>query len=141
LKQCSKTQEADLMRETTKVGAFLALALGAVMSLPAVAADGDAANGEKLFRKCKVCHVADEEKNRLGPHFIGLFGRKAGSVEGFKYSEAMASSDIVWDAQTLDAYLADPKGYVPKNKMAFVGLKDEQDRADIVAYLEQVTAE
>lgn len=110
------------------------------MGMSVAQAEGDAAAGEKVFRKCKACHVVDSEKNRLGPHLVGLFGRAAGSLDGFKYSKAMAGSGITWDETTLDAYLADPKGYIPKNRMAFPGLKKEADRANIIAYLKAATA-
>lgn len=102
-------------------------------------ADGDAEKGKKVFNKCKACHEADSEKNKVGPSLQGLFGRTAGTVEGFNYSDAMRSSGIVWNQETLDAYLADPKGNVPGNKMAFPGLKKEDDRANVIAYLEQAT--
>jgi cytochrome c len=110
------------------------------MGMSVAQAEGDAAAGEKVFRKCKACHVVDSEKNRLGPHLVGIFGRAAGSLDGFKYSKAMAESGITWDETTLDAYLADPKGYIPKNRMAFPGLKKEADRANIIAYLKAATA-
>lgn len=95
----------------------------------------DAAAGEKVFRKCKACHVPDAETNRVGPHLVGIVGRAAGAVDGFKYSDAMKDSGITWDDETIAAYLADPKGYVPKNKMAFPGLKKEEDIANVIAYL------
>ena len=66
---------------------------------------------------------------------------RAGSVEGFKYSDAMKESGVIWDKETLAAYVADPKGYVPGNKMAFAGLKKEQEIADLIAYLQEVTAQ
>jgi cytochrome c len=93
--------------------------------------------GAKVFNKCKACHTVDEEKNKVGPHLVGIIGRPAGSVEGFKYSDAMADSGIVWEDETLTAYLKDPKGYVPGNKMVFVGLKKDEDIADLLAYLHQ----
>ncbi len=99
----------------------------------------DLANGEKMFKKCKTCHSLEEGKKKVGPHLFGLFGRKAGSVEGYKYSKAMKESDIVWDEETLDAFLTKPKDLVPKTKMAFPGFKKEQDRIDIIAYLMQAT--
>lgn len=102
-------------------------------------AEGDPEKGQKVFNKCKTCHVADEEKNKIGPHLVGIIGRKAGSVEGFKYSSAMQESGITWDDETLDAYLADPKGYIKGNRMAFVGLKKEDEREDVIAYLKQVS--
>jgi len=102
-------------------------------------ADGDAAEGEKVFRKCKTCHqVGPDAKNRVGPELNGIVGRTAGSAEGFKYSDAMMAKHgegLVWTEENIDAYLADPKGFVPGNKMTFAGLKKEDDRKDVIAYL------
>jgi len=103
-------------------------------------ADGDAKKGKRVFNKCKTCHVIDKEKNRIGPHLVGLFGRKAGSVKGFKYSKAMADSGIVWDGKKLDAYITNPKKFIPGNKMVFPGLKKEKQREDLIAYLKQQLA-
>ena len=103
-------------------------------------AEGDAAAGEKVFAKCKACHVIDKPTNRVGPSLLGVVGRQAGHVDGFKYSEAMKDSGLTWDDATLDQYLADPKGFVPKNKMAFAGLKDEKDRQNVIAYLKEAGA-
>ena len=100
-------------------------------------AEGDAAAGEKVYKKCKTCHSLEAGKNKLGPHLAGVIGREAGSVEGFKYSKAMADSGLVWDEATLDAFLAKPKEVVPKSKMAFAGLKKEQQRQDLIAYLKE----
>ena len=99
----------------------------------------DAAKGKKLFNKCKACHSLEAGKNKIGPHINGVFGRAAGSVEGFKYSKAMMDSGLVWDKETLDAYLAKPKELVPGTKMAFPGMKKEQQRQDLIAYLEEAT--
>jgi cytochrome c len=108
-------------------------------AVSAAAADGDAAKGEKVFKKCKACHVVDSDKNKVGPTLAGVVGRAAAGVESYtKYSKAMqakAAEGLVWDEASLDAYLAKPKDFVPKTKMAFPGLKKEQDRADIIAYL------
>lgn len=97
------------------------------------------ASGEKVFKKCKACHqVGDGAKNRTGPMLNGVFGRAAASVDGFKYSKPFVTEGeggLIWSAETLDAFLADPKGYVAKNKMSFAGLKKEDDRAAIIAYL------
>ena len=103
-------------------------------------AQGDPAAGEKVFNKCKACHVADEAQNRVGPHLVGLFGRQAGSVEGFKYSDAMKGSGVTWSEETISEYIADPRGYIKGNRMAFVGLKDEEDIANLVSYLKEATA-
>lgn len=98
----------------------------------------DAANGQKVFRQCQACHVADKEQNRVGPHLVGIIGRPAGTVEGFNYSPAMANSGIVWDQTTIAAYLADPRAYVNGNRMAFAGLRKPEDIADVIAYLESL---
>ena len=101
-----------------------------------VFAAGDVAAGEKVFKKCKACHVVNKEQNRTGPHLVKLFGRQAGSLEGYKkYSKAMKSSSIAWDEETLDAYLKAPKKYVKGTRMAFAGLKRDTDRANVIAYM------
>jgi cytochrome c len=110
------------------------LAAGLMMVLPTIAFAADAENGKSVFKKCKACHAIDG-KNKVGPHLDGVLGRKAGAVDGFNYSKAMKNSGKTWDEATLDAYLKDPKGFVPGNKMVFVGVKDDADRADLVAYL------
>lgn len=96
-------------------------------------------DGAKVFKKCAACHkVGEGAKNATGPILNGIIGEKAGIVEGFKFSNAMIEAGekgLVWDATTLDAYLADPKGYVPGNKMSFAGLKKAEDRAAVIAYL------
>ena len=96
----------------------------------------DAAAGEKVFLVCKVCHqVGDSAKNAVGPVLNGLFGRKAGTVAGYSYSNANKNSGITWDEATFTEYIKDPKAKVPGTKMAFAGLKDEQKIKDLVAYL------
>jgi len=97
---------------------------------------GDAAAGEKVFAACRTCHVFDEGVNRVGPSLHKVVGRKSGSVAGFSYSDANKNSGITWTPQVLFEYLKDPKGYIPGTKMAFPGVKDDQKRADLVAYLE-----
>jgi len=105
---------------------------------PAVDADLAAA-GEKVFKKCAACHkVGDGAKHASGPMLNGVVGRAVGSAEGFKYSAAMTDAGaggMVWDAATIDAYLTDPKGFIPKNKMSFAGLKKPEDRVAVIAYL------
>jgi cytochrome c len=101
---------------------------------PAVAGDVDA--GEKVFKKCKACHLVDQEKNKVGPHLVNVFGRTAGSLESFsKYSNALKDSGIVWNDDNLNGFLKKPKAYVKGTKMAFGGLKKEEDRLNVIAYL------
>src|SRR5512138_31418 len=120
--------------------AGLALALSAAPAL----AEGDAASGEKIFKRCAACHaVGDEAKHKVGPHLNEVVGRAAGGAEGFKYSKAMAeagAAGTVWSDETLDAYLADPKGYIKGNRMSFAGLRKEDERADVIAYLKSFSA-
>ena len=119
---------------------YLMSTLCAVMLLSTTAvAAGDVAKGKRVFNKCKACHVVQKEKNRIGPHLVELFGRKAGSVEKFKYSKAMKNSGIVWDEKTLDAYLKKPRDFVKGTRMVFAGLRKEKDRENIIAYLKAVT--
>lgn len=119
--------------------ALLTIAILPLAAAPA-AAQGDPAAGEKVFARCKACHVVDKEQNRVGPHLVGIVGRPAGSVEGFKYSDAMKSSGKTWDEATIAAYLKDPKGYIPGNKMAFAGLKKDDEIANVIAYLKQASS-
>ena len=112
------------------------------MASGALAADPDVKKGEKVYKKCKACHLVDKEKNKVGPHLVGLIGRKAASVEGYKYSKAMkAKGDegLVWTEEVLLEYLIKPKEYVKGTKMAFGGLKKEKDRVNLVAYLVEAT--
>ncbi len=115
--------------------AALALAFAAAVGSGTALAEGDAAAGEKLFKKCKVCHSFDPGKKKIGPHLMGVVGRKSGSVEGYKYSKAMAAADITWDEANLDKFLTKPKAFLKKTKMSFGGLKKESQRADLIAYL------
>jgi cytochrome c len=102
-------------------------------------AGGDAAAGEKVFRKCKACHaVGDGAKNKVGPLLNGIVDNEIASVEDFKYSKAfLAKKDegLVWTEEVLDAYLTKPKKYIEGTKMTFRGLKKEGDRANVIAYL------
>jgi len=112
------------------------IVLGFGLSATPALASGDVAAGEKVFKKCKACHVVDAEKHKTGPHLVNIMGRAAGSADGFKkYSDAMKSSGIVWNEETLDGYLEKPKVYVKGTRMAFAGLRKEEDRANVIAYL------
>lgn len=118
----------------------LLLAISAAGLLGSHAQAQDAAAGEKVFTKCKVCHVADQDQNRVGPSLKGVIGRTAGTHPGYQYSTAMVDAGkggLVWSEQTLTQYLKDPRAMVKGTKMAFVGLKDDADIANVIAYLKQ----
>ncbi|MGB0161032.1 MAG: c-type cytochrome [Candidatus Puniceispirillaceae bacterium] len=118
---------------------FVIAALIVMLSAAMPAHAGDIKAGEKVFKKCKACHVADKEKNKTGPHLVGIIGRPAASVESFKkYSKAIKASGIVWDAASLDGYLENPKKYLKGGKMAFAGLRKQKDRDNIIAYFESL---
>ena len=129
---------------------FLKLAVfaGALAALPAVTLSAaqaqDAAAGEKVFRKCKACHAVGEGAgNKVGPHLNDLIGRTAGTIDGFKYSKAMQEAGeggLVWNDESIDTYLVNPKDMVKGTKMAFAGLKKDEDRANVVAYLKTFSA-
>lgn len=116
----------------------LTLAMAAA-SVPAPAAPpamvGHAKAGQAVYERCLACHALAYD--RTGPHHCGLFGRRAGSVPGFAYSNAMKRSRIVWNEKTLNLFLADPLKTVPGTSMGYAGVKDPVERADLVAYLKQ----
>ena len=112
------------------------------MSLAALLAEADPAKGQKVFKKCAACHTVDEGgKNKVGPNLWNIVNRTIASHEGFSYSDAMAAQEGVWDWERLNAFVSDPKGTVPGNKMAFKGVSKDGDRADVLAYLRSLSAE
>ena len=117
--------------------AISAFALGIVLPIawgPALAADIEA--GKTAFKKCALCHTTEAGKNKIGPSLFGVVGRQSASLENFNYSDGMKKFAHTWDEQTLDLYLADPRGTVPGTKMIFPGIKDKAERDDVIAYLE-----
>jgi cytochrome c len=121
-------------------GCLMVAAASVLMLSAGTARAQDADAGKKVFNPCRACHVLDQPTNRIGPHLVGLIGRKAGSVEGFSYSDAMKNSGITWDEESLSKYLKDPKGFIAGNKMAFAGVKKDDDLKNLIAYLKEETA-
>lgn len=115
----------------------LLVATGLVLTAGAAMADGDTVNGEKLFKRCAVCHTASAgAANRIGPNLFGVVGAIAGKrATGFKYSPALSGSAIVWTDEMLDAWLTSPQKLVPGTRMTFAGINNADQRADVVAYL------
>ena len=109
-------------------------------TLPAPYNAGDLAAGKSTFALCQSCHtITQGGPNKTGPNLYGVFGRVAGTHEGFNYSDAVKAAGFTWDAEKLDAWLANPKTFLPGNRMTFVGLKDAEKRRDLIAYLKVET--
>ena len=120
------------------VPAILSLA---TLIAPTLAQAQDADAGAKIFKRCAACHSYNEGgANKVGPNLWGVFGSTAGQRNiSYKFSKAMKESGIVWNDETMSSYLENPKKFIPKNRMAFPGLKKEDDRKDLIAYLKSVT--
>src|SRR5687768_1354900 len=115
-----------------------ALGLMGLMGLSTASYSQDAEKGAIVFKKCMVCHTIEGTAKKLGPSLQGIVGRKAASVEGYKYSDAMlakAAEGVIWDEATLATYLPDPKSFVPGTKMVFPGLKKPEDVTNLIAFL------
>jgi len=116
----------------------IGIAVVALAASAGAAAAQDAAAGEKVFAKCKICHqIGEGAKNAVGPELNAVVGRKAGIGEGYNYSNANKNSGLTWDEATLKQYLKNPRGMVPGTKMIFPGLSSEKDIDDVIAYLKQ----
>lgn len=100
---------------------------------------GDATRGQRIFAQCATCHSPEQGVNRVGPSLHGIVGRAAGTVAGFRYSDANRNSGITWTEQELFTYLENPRARVPGTNMAFVGLRNPQQRADVIAYLKSIS--
>jgi cytochrome c len=117
----------------------LLIAAGLAVGATAALADDDVKAGEAVFKRtCAICHTIEAGKNKIGPSLAGVVGRKSGSIEGFKYSDAMKKADVTWSDDTLDKYLTEPKSFIPGNRMTFVGLKKAEDRKAVIDYLDTV---
>jgi cytochrome c len=131
----SRMQRAVVARIDGFSRAAVISTLAATMTIAASGsgfASGDAVRGESLYRICMACHPSD--KNGIGPMHDGVFGSNAGSVVGYDYSAALKNSGIVWDSESLDAWLADPQALVPRNRMSY-RIGNPQDRADVIEFL------
>jgi cytochrome c len=120
---------------------FLSAVAATVAIGASVALAQDADNGAEVFKRCRACHdVGDTAKNKVGPLLNGIIGRKAGTIDGFNYSDANKKAGAegwVWTEEKMMEYLLNPRAAMPGNKMAYAGLKDEQDRKDLIAYLKK----
>ena len=124
------------------IATTVAVVIGIVLLLSGAAlAEGPSlARGAKLFKKCVHCHTVERGgRHRIGPNLHGMFGRKAGGVSGFDFSDAWKQADFVWTDKTLDTYLKAPYRMIPGNRMPFRGLNRAADRTDLIAYLKKVT--
>ena len=113
----------------------MALAAVVVLASGTAHADGDPAAGKVQFNKCGICHSAKEGENKIGPSLYGIVGRPSHSIGNFNYSDAMKNYNVTWDDAALDHYLVDPRAVVPGTRMIFVGLEKDDDRANLIAYL------
>lgn len=146
------------MKLTALTLAAKATAIAAALTLAACGAEGESAGsgerapasaapaaapsmtpeerGRKLFNECAICHTAKEgDPNRVGPNLFGVVGRSAGQADGFAYSKAFMDADIVWTEENLGAFIENPQAFIRGNRMAYVGQRDAEKRADIIAYL------
>lgn len=122
------------MKNVSKTLLSIGLLAGMAMSAQA---GGDPEKGKRVFMKCKSCHVMETGKRRMGPSLAGIFGKEAGSMEGFKYSKAMKDSGIVWDDATMTEFLRSPRKYLKGTKMGFAGIRKDEQIADLIAWMKE----
>ena len=128
-----RTARAQTIPVARRVG-LVGLALGALLHGQRALAAGDPAHGQQVYKTCMICHAIG--RNGAGPKHAGVFGRTAGTVPDYRYSVALQKSGIVWNAETLDKWLADPQAMVPGTKM-FFAVDSAQDRADVIEFLKE----
>ena len=117
---------------------FVITGIITVMLIFSIANAADPVNGKKVFKKCAACHSLQEGKNKIGPSLHNLLDRKAGSVEGYKYSKAMKNSDVVWDEKSLDKFLTKPRKFIKRTKMSFRGIKKKSLRDALISFFKQL---
>jgi cytochrome c len=117
-------------------GNVLVLAVLCLSGMAGIGAAADIQAGEATFKKCALCHTNEAGKNKVGPSLFAVVGRKSASISNYNYSDAMKSFNHVWTPQLLNTYLTDPHAVVPGTKMIFPGIKDDTERANLIAYLE-----
>lgn len=129
-------------RSTTIAAMLLALAGFVMASTPAQAEPlevagltGDPDQGERIYKRCMACHSLAKGENKVGPSLYGIFGRPAGTVEGFRYSDANLNSGVTWTPEIMFEYLENPRSFMKGTRMAFPGLRPPQQRADVLAYI------
>lgn len=126
------------------VAASMLLAPGLPSFSTTAQAAGDAVAGKKLYRRCAACHSTAEGRNGVGPSLFGVFGRKPGAATGYRSSPDLVKygeTGAIWDEETLEAWLENPRSLAPKTRMAVKGPRKPEDRADIIAYLKSLKAE
>ena len=123
------------MRVADRVFATTTILLLFTLFVSGASAAGDPVKGQQVFAKCAACHAKDAS-SRMGPGLLGIVGRHAGAVQGYHYSRAMKGANIVWDDKSLDTFIAAPQKSVPGTIMPFSGIPDQQQRSDLIAYLE-----
>ena len=126
------------MRELASFANGLILTLVLCGASAAAYAESDSAHGMNLFEECAACHSLEPSIHGIGPSLYGVFNRQAGELADYRYSRAMKRSGIIWTADTLDAFIADSQHFVPANRMPYAGMPDAADRADLIAYLQQI---
>jgi cytochrome c len=134
--QVAATAAQILGISSVRRSAIARTAAAALMLLYAPARAQDPAAGQRIFRsQCTLCHAAQPGRNLVGPSLFGVVGRPSGTAPGYHFSPAMSTAHLTWDAATLNRYLENPRGVVPGTLMAYVGIKDPKQRADLIAYL------
>ncbi|HWU14807.1 MAG TPA: cytochrome c family protein [Caulobacter sp.] len=136
----AKTSDGGSTNSTSAAAPTDAQKQALLAALPAPYNTGDLMNGQSKFALCRSCHTITESgPNMTGPNLYGVFGRKAGSKPDYKYSPVVAAAGFDWDAEHLDKWLDNPRGFMPGTKMTFAGLHDPKDRIDLIAYLKVET--